>query len=266
MITITNKEGKPINVVTFAEEAKRIAVPKAKPEEVEEAVEAVEKEIPEKVVEAPQVDWGWIRGIVSRIESWLGSMEHQAEVRNALALYAYLRSINEWLSEAKGRLLAGSEFLRIHEARKVEPVYKILTDAEYEDLWRLWSETLRKAGLDPAKYRDRFEELIAWNMPYSDNELVLMDEARTIILEKKFEKYLRRLLAEPQPPVRFSWKYVQWAIGSLRVDVGVLKDSVREENALQCYTTIERILDTAEKLKRMLESVPEVKAFRFEHE
>jgi len=37
------------------------------------------------------------------------------------------------------------------------------------------------------------------------------------------------------------------------------------QNALQCYTTIERILDTVEKLKRMLETVPEVKAFRFEH-
>jgi hypothetical protein len=46
----------------------------------------------------------------------------------------------------------------------------------------------------------------------------------------------------------------------------LLKDSIREGNALQCYTTITRILDTAEKLKRMLETVPEVKAFRFEHE
>jgi len=77
-----------------------------------------------------------------------------------------------------------------------------------------------------------------------------MDEARKIILEKKFEKYLRKLLVEP--PVRFSWKHVQWAIGSLRIDIGVLKDSIREENALQCYTTITRILDTVEKLKSML--------------
>jgi hypothetical protein len=38
------------------------------------------------------------------------------------------------------------------------------------------------------------------------------------------------------------------------------------QNALQCYTTIERILDTVEKLKRMLETVPEVKAFHLEHE
>jgi len=35
-------------------------------------------------------------------------------------------------------------------------------------LWRLWSDTLRKAGLDPEKYRDMFEDLIAWNMPYSE--------------------------------------------------------------------------------------------------
>jgi len=43
-----------------------------------------------------------------------------------------------------------------------------------------------------------------------------------------------------------------------------LKDSVREENALQCYTTITRILDTAKKLKK-LETAPEVKAFHLEH-
>jgi len=59
------------------------------------------------------------------------------------------------------------EFLRLHEARK-EHARKVLTDAEYEDLWRLLSDTLRKAGLDPEKYRDRFEDLIAWNMPYSE--------------------------------------------------------------------------------------------------
>jgi len=124
-------------------------------------------------------------------------------------------------------------------------------------LWRLWSETLRKAGIDPAEYSDRFEGLVAWNMPYSDNELVLMDEASEVVLEKELEKYVRRL---PVEPVRFSWKYVQWAIGSLRVDVGVLKDSI-EEDALQCYMAVARVLDTAEKLKRMLEAVPEVRAF-----
>ena len=131
---------------------------------------------------------------------------------------------------------------------------KVLTEAEYEDLWRLWSETLRKAGIDP----ERFEDLIAWNMPYSDNELVLMDKARQIILEKELEEYAK----PPVPPVRFSWKHVEWALGSLRVDVEVLKDSVKEEDALQCYTAVARILDTAEKLKRILEAVPEVRAFR----
>jgi len=49
----------------------------------------------------------------------------------------------------------------------------------------------------------------------------------------------------------------------LRVDVRVLKDSI-EEDVLQCYMAVARILDTAEKLKRMLEMVPEVwnKAFK----
>ncbi len=67
------------------------------------------------------------------MEAWIKSMEHQAKMRNALALYTYLKSINELVGEARGRLLAGSEFLRLHEARK-EPIYKILTDEEYSNL------------------------------------------------------------------------------------------------------------------------------------
>ncbi|MEM3465487.1 MAG: hypothetical protein QW566_03335 [Candidatus Jordarchaeales archaeon] len=40
-----------------------------------------------------------------------------------------------------------------------------------------------------------------------------------------------------------------------------MKDSVREENALQAYGATKRMLETAEKLKNMLKMVPEVRDF-----
>jgi hypothetical protein len=254
--TITNKLGRPVMVVTFKEEAERVAVPKAPPKEVEEAIESAEREVPEKVVTAP-VDWKWMRSLAERLKSWIPSMEHQAEMRSALGVYTYLKSINEFLGEAKQRLLSGSEFLRLHEARKAEPVYKVLTEAEYEDLWREFSEALRKEKIDPAQFRERFDELIAWNMPFEDNKAIVMDEARSIILEKKLAKYLKKL---PKAPPTFSWKYVEWGLGSLRVDVMALEDAVKEENALQSYTVIARMLETTEKMKNLLKMSPDVRA------
>jgi hypothetical protein len=85
-----------------------------------------------------------------------------------------------------------------------------------------------------------------------------MDEARKIILEKRLAKYLKKI---PEKPMEFSWRYVEWGLGSLRVDALALEDAVKSEDALQTHTTILRILETAEKLKALLKLHPEVKAF-----
>ena len=63
----------------------------------------------------------------------------------------------------------------------------------------------------------------------------------------------------------FSWKRVEWATASLRMDIEALKNSIREGDIIQCYIAITRILDTAKKLKKKLETEPEVKAFHLEH-
>ena len=254
VITITNKLGRPVTVITFREEAERVS-PKPKPKEVEEALEAVKREIPPKPVSAP-IDWGYMRGLVQRIKSWLSSMERHVETRTALPIYTYLRSINELLAEARDRLVAGSELIAKHEARKAEP--KVLKDEEYEQLWREFSEKLKAEGIEPEKHRKRFDALVAWNMPKEENRIILMDEARKIILEKKLAKYLKKI---PEKPMEFSWRYVEWGLGSLRVDTLALEDAVKNEDALQTHTTILRLLETAEKLKALLKLHPEVKAF-----
>lgn len=118
---------------------------------------------------------------------------------------------------------------------------------------------MRKEKIDLSAYRKRFDDLIAWNMPFEDNRMVVMDEARSIILEKKLSKYIKRLPAKP--PVAFSWKPIYWGLGSLRVDIGVFKDAVMREDALQAWSTASKILDTLEKMKKLLETSREVKDY-----
>jgi hypothetical protein len=251
--TIINKLGKPVTVITFREEAERVSVPKPKPKEVEEAIRKVKEEVPVKIVTAP-IDWKWMRELVGKLKGWLESMEHQAEVRSPLGVYTYLKSINEFLAEARERLLAGSETLRKRE-EKAKPPRKILTEEQYEEIWREFSEALRKEKIDPEKYKGRFDELIDWSMPYEDNKLIVMDEARNIIIGRKLAKYFKEI---PLKPISFSWKYIDWGLGSMRVDILALEDSVKAEDALSTYNAISRLLETADRMKAILRMTREV--------
>lgn len=255
VITIVNKLGNPVNVIVFKEEAERLKTPEPEPEEVKRAVEEAEERVPEKVVSAP-VDWRRLKELAERVQTWLSQMRRQAEARNAVACHTYLKSICEWMDDARKELLEKTSLLSSHEARKAYP--KVLKDEEYRKLWEKFSGALKEAGVNPEEWRRRFDELIAWDMPYEDNEIILMDEARKIIFQKRLERYLRRL---PEKAVKFNWKYIEWGIGALNVSTGLLKDAVEEENAVQAYSAIKDMISTAEKMKDLLETLPEVKAF-----
>ena len=224
---------------------------------MEEAIEEVERRVPERVAPAPPIDWGWLRSVASRLESWAEAMTRHAENRSALSIYVLAKSANELLEEAKNRLL-GVETIKRHEERKKPTAPRVLSEEEYRRLWEKFSEALRKEGINPELYRSRFDELIAWNMPYEDNEFIIMDEARKIILQKQLKKYVRKL---PVKPVSFSWKYVGWALGSMAVDIGVLKDAIKEKNAIQAYGAITSLLETVDKLKKLLRLHPDVRGF-----
>ena len=258
LVKITNKKGDIITVLTLKEEWEKLAVPSPKEEEIHEAISYAQKAVPERVVTAP-IDWKWLRSLATRIQSWIKSAEAQAEKRNAIAVYTMVSSIVDWLNDAKKRMLEGAEVLRMHKARKEKPVMKILEDYEYRSLWESFSEELREEGIKPEDYKERFDALIAWNMDYFDNQAVLIDEVRGIILEKKMKKYLKKL---PLKPLKFSWKWLSWGLSSLKVEVEVLRDAVKQENAIQAYATATKMNQTAEKLKSLLELQPEVIGFK----
>jgi len=221
-------------------------------------VKEAEEAIPEVKVTAP-LDWKWIFSISQRVQEWLKAAEGQAGKRNSVAVYTHVTSIIEWLEDIKERLLAKTETLRMHEARRLEPILKILRDHEYEELWKEFSKELREEGIDPTPYRARFDDLIAWNMPLQDNRAIVVDEAKGIILEKSMEKYLKKL---PLKPTRFNWKWVGWGLTSLKVDAAALKEAAKRENVVQAYSTTTKMIETAEKLQKLVEMSPDVIDFK----
>jgi len=129
---------------------------------------------------------------------------------------------------------------------------------------------------------EKFRKLIAGEAPKIEEERRLAEYAIPEVpaksqLERELEELelKRRSLAQAsarlarllnyQSLAPFSWKRVEWATASLRMDVEALKNSIREGDVIQCYIAIARILDTAKKLKKKLETEPEVKAFHLEH-
>jgi len=254
VVRITNKKGYPVNVLTFAEEAPKVEVPLPTLEEVKSIRAESERAVPVKPYKAP-VDWRRIGETASKLLEWVSACERHVEAKNAFAIQTYMKTIQEVAGEAKASLVeAGAEVFKPHERRAEVPV-KILTDEEYATLWEIFARTLKDAGLDPAKYRSRFEDVVAWNLDFAGNELIVMDEARAIIAEAglRRRRYIDTL---PEKPVHFSWKYVGWGLSSIRLDAEVLRECARAEDALGAYMALTRILNVAEKLKIILRMAP----------
>jgi hypothetical protein len=165
--------------------------------------------------------------------------------------------------DVEKELVEKTQLLRNYEKRAEEP--KVLKREEYEELWKRFSETLSKEGIDPGKYRARFDELIAWNMPFSDNEAIVMEEAKSIILAEKFKEEIAKMFVKKLPPrPTINWKYIKWGIGAMKVDIGIFKDAANNENPVQAYKATKNILETAKKLLDILKRSKDVKLLKLE--
>ncbi|MBT0161017.1 hypothetical protein G4O51_13655, partial [Candidatus Bathyarchaeota archaeon A05DMB-2] len=49
---------------------------------------------------------------------------------------------------------------------------------------------------------------------------------------------------------------------SLRVDAGALKEAAKRENVVQAYSTTTKMIETAEKLQKLVEMSPDVIDFK----
>jgi phage terminase Nu1 subunit (DNA packaging protein) len=55
---------------------------------------------------------------------------------------------------------------------------------------------------------------------------------------------------------------VSWGLTSLKVDVAALKEAAKRENVVQAYSTTTKIIETAEKLQKLVEMSPDVIDFK----
>ncbi|MFQ6077404.1 MAG: hypothetical protein ACE5Z5_14960, partial [Candidatus Bathyarchaeia archaeon] len=213
LVPITNKRDRTATILVKREEAiAKFETPEPPAEEVQRAIETAQQKVPEEVITAP-LDWKWYGSLVERMDKWLQAAHTQAARQRPLGVYTYLQSMKENLEKIKEKIVeAKPETFTFYEKPRPPPAVKVLADHEYEALWNLFSEILRREGVDAKVYRDRFDAVITWELPYKDNEFMVKEEARYIISETLFERTTPRVYLEPG---KFSWKYVTWGLASL---------------------------------------------------
>jgi len=247
MLNITNKEGREVSVLVPISDEMKVLPLIATEEEMKVAIESAEKEVPEIQPPTIPVDWKYVKDITGKFQEWIDKLLEQATKRSDAGLLMYLDSIIEFADEAIETVKKGSyDGFAQRVVERPPPVYKVLRDDEYEDLWKAFSKELKEVGIDPRVYRDRFDELIDWGMNKDDNIFIIMDEARSIIAIEFMRGRVKRIEKYPQ---RFSWKLVRWGLSSMAFDIQSLKDAISEENFLQALRSFQSLKEAADKLR-----------------
>ena len=261
---IVNKEHDPVNVLTFREDyEKLIRVRTPSSTDVRRAAEEAKKEV-EKVAPkpkprpAPKVNWRAVKGFARRGATDLAQMERAVETRKAYVLWGTLTAFKTRTDLTLEELTKAVEELKEAEERKAKGE-RVLTDEDVERLWEEFSRILKEAGLDPERYRERFDAVIDYSMPYEDNLFIVTDEARAIVAEKHLRAEGFRVGI---PVKKFSWKYIGWGLGAIKVQLMSLELAAEEKDALRCYNILKKISETSQTILDMLEQLPEIKLLK----
>lgn len=255
MTTITNKRGLEVSVLVPVEEEIKVAPVTPSETEVESAIERGEQIVPEQPQKIPvvPVDWKYVEQVAEKFQEWVQRMKREASKRSKAGIRMYLESMKQFLEQLKKRFVQTdlSGFMQ-RVAEKPKPVVKVLRDYEYKELHDLWRNKLAEAGIDWHKYESRFGQLIDWGMNFEDNKLILLDELRKIIALENLKGKVREI---PEKPREFNWKWVNWALSSISVDVQLLKDAIKQRNPLQALRTIGSLEKTVDTLLKLIMGV-----------
>jgi len=261
---IMNREHNPVNVLTFREDYEKLIEPKTpSPTDVRRATERAKVEV-EKVAPrpkprpAPKVNWRAIKGFARRGATDLAQMERAVETKRAYVLWGALKAFKARADLTLEELTKAVEELKAAEERKAMGE-RVLTDEDIRKLWEEFSRILTEKGLNPERFRERFDAVIDVSMSYEDNLFIVTDEARVIVAEN----YLRTEGFRVGIPVKkFSWKYVSWGLGAIKVQLMNLELAADEKDALRCYNILKKISETSQTLIDMLEQLPEIRTFK----
>ena len=223
----------------------------------EEAKKVVEKVITMPKPKPAKINWRFVGGVVKYGITSLPQWERAVELKKPYMLWSGLKV---FLSKCDMALkeLEKAENIREGLERKKEGV-RVLTDEDIATLWDEFSKILKDAGLNPERYKDRFERVLDPYMDYDDNLFIVTDEARKIIAEEMLRKEKYHMTI---PVKKFSWKYVSWGLGAIKLRLTDLEVAVRDKDAVTAYKLFKKVCETAQTLLSMLEQLPEIQALK----
>jgi len=149
-------------------------------------------------------------------------------------------------------------------AEKIKKLQHLLADA-YSLLsisQQILSGTIvepRDLGYIRKNIRDAMAIINDVSMPYEDNLFIVTDEARAIVAEKHLRAEGFRVGI---PVKKFSWKYIGWGLGAIKVQLMSLELAADERDALRCYNILKKISETSQTILDMLEQLPEIKLLK----
>ena len=262
IIRIVNKEHNVVNVLVQRDEALRVEakIPTTtKVRVVYEQASKLEEEVrKEEKMPSPiaaKVDWSFLRRFVKFVLSSLPQWEHLSEMRRAHGLWTSLKTLT---SKCDFALKTLNE--RYEEGRKrKERGLKVLKDEEIEELWKGFKRMLERAGLNAERFKERFKACIDPSMDFYYNIEAVMKEADEIITEERLKEELYHTQI---PAMKFSWKYIRWGLGSIKVKVVALDDAINAKNADATHSLLTDICETASFLVSMLEQLPEIRLLK----
>jgi hypothetical protein len=262
IIRIVNKEHNTVNVLTFRKDYE-VVEPKIPTltqvrKASEEAKKAVEKVRPmPKPKPAPKVNWRAVRGFVRYGLTSIPQWERAVELKKPYVLWSRLIVFSSKCKMAMKELEKAEDIKE--ELERKAAGEKVLTDKDIEELWDEFARILKDVGIDPERYRERFNAVIDPYMPYDDNLFVVTDEARKIIAEEvlRTEKFHTTI-----PVKKFSWKYIGWGLGAIKVRLTDLEVAVSDRDAIRGYSLLKSLCETTDTLISMLEQLPEIQVLK----
>jgi archaellum component FlaC len=276
LVRVVNKQGYPVNLLVFAEDATLVEVKVPPAPEVSRAIEVASKKVeaatPPDVKRAYEEVMGMLAArpfswselkrdakyFYERIPAW----ESAAEQRNGVALYSYIVSFLHKMEPWIERL--GREVPELHKAYEVAvkapPPKPKLPEREVEELWRLFSEILRKHGVDPEKYREEFLLDVAVAETFKEAQFMVTERARFIVTDEE----LKKLTYEVERPraVKLDWKQVSRGVAYIKVRLMLLLEACEKRNLEAAYRLVREAVDAAQTIKEMLLQDPAVRRFK----
>ena len=258
LVTIINKKGRSVNVLVPKEEKEKIEPRIPKEEEIKEVKEEVERRI--RVTEKEKrkaklvvpINREYFKGVLKKIQGWLKAVESSAKARNAIAVSAYLGTIETFLREFIEALKRSDKMGKVKAMIEKKPTVVILKEEDKEKLWDLFCKLLRLEGLDCKLFREDFEENLDPSSDFEFNKFVTKRLANIIIANAK----LGLKPIEVKKAIKFSWKYIGWALGALSVELMYIKDAFEKGATVELVMHIEKMLKTIKTLLSLLPEIP----------